>query len=247
MHKALTENPLIFEKFEPRLDDARKHFRSCPQYHTQIESDDNSEEKKKWTCSISLNDYLREGRYEQINALIHDYSATVVIQLRANVVEKSISASKIWGNLQPKRHATEQQIADDIIGGALRGLDTIRGHVIADKLMPSDNPALWVWYEDLIRDCSFHFERIYQAIGLPFVMPQKCNEATFIGPEPYDSYLVNALKKQPALESMINHLTFNQEVNTDDIYHKIMNETMNVTTPSLGHWRRLRDESHQTR
>ena len=236
LFKGLNENPLIFQKFEPRMVEARKHFRECS--HFQPKTGDN--EEKRWTCTVSLNDYLQSRtRFDEINDLIREYSASVVIQLRANVVEKGISAAKLWGVLKPGKHPTDDQIAWSIVNSGLKSIRTIRGHVIADKFMHSVEPSIWVWYEDLVRNCSHQFERIYEAIGLPFVLPQKCSEAKFIGAEPYEGYLVNALKKEPSLEPMINHLTFNQEVDTDAIYRKMANETANVTEPSFGHWRRL--------
>ena len=76
----------------------------------------------KWVCSAHLNDRFRSKQtFQELIDLIRDYNASVVIQMRANAIEKGISMSKRWGvmkNLEdhnPKRkQPTEIEVANDV-------------------------------------------------------------------------------------------------------------------------------------
>ena len=199
-------------------------------------------------CSISLNGYLSGGRerYDQINKLIQDYNATVVYQLRTNVVEKAISASKLWKRM---KHVETKDITQDIAQGlgksALAGFNTIRGHIVAEKLRHqknsvrhNNNPSLFVWYEDLVRECNATINTIYTAIGVPETGSVNCNEAFFKN-ETYNDVFVEELQKEPELIPMINANKFNMEVDTNAIYQKYKDETKDIHEVLLGkgYWR----------
>ena len=211
-------------------------------------------DNKILSCSISLNGYLTGGRerYDQINKLIQDYNATVVYQLRTNVVEKAISASKLWNTMKHRGDGVEtkditQDIAQELRTSALAGFNTIRGHIVAEKLRHqknsvrhnnNKNPSLFVWYEDLVRECNATINTIYTAIGVPETGSVNCNEAFFKN-ETYNDVFVDELQKEPELIPMINANKFNREVDTNVIYQKYKDETKDIHDVLLGkgYWR----------
>lgn len=236
LNTVLSANPSIHNMFEPPIVKARKHFESCKtkNYESNITT-------APWACSVSFNDYLDEKRYDDINKLISDYRATVVIQLRSNVVEKAISANKLWGELRRQKKGTQiitPQIARSIRHGSIRGQNTIRAFVNAEKFLPSSEPPIWVWYEDLVRQCNDMVGKIYDALRLPVheSVEKKCSEVGFREGS-YNDALVEELKKEPSLVPMIDAYKFNMEVDTQAIYDKLKDETANATEVELGHWR----------
>lgn len=239
MAKVLATNERVFEKFEPSISAARRHFESCLDLG-------NAHYLTQWTCSVSLNDYLqdpkkspqKDTRYKDINALITRFNATVAIQLRANLIEKAVSAFKRWPG--PARGKPPPVVAKHIVQRALEGRETMRAFANAEKFMPADEPPLWMWYEDVVRSCGESFAALYRRLGLPEELPELCASTKFRNDTfdaDYGGHLRSELLKHEVLAPMNDSVAFDLAVNTSDIYNKLRRETENISEVMLGYWR----------
>ncbi len=248
LDNVLVPNPDIHNLFEPTIPAAKQHFKQCEQMGKTSKSENDN---TPWACSVSFNDYLREGRYTQINQLIRDYDATIVIQLRTNVVEKAISKNKRWGELsrdKSGRNIITPSIAKTIQKDSLKGLETIRAFVNAEKFMPKSNNGngndddgkpIWLWYEDLVRNCTSSIQRLHSSIGINVheESNELCETVKFHEGQ-YNEALTSELQKEPKLIPMIDALEYNTNVDTDEIYEQLRIETQDIKEVQLGFWRR---------
>mmetsp|Transcript_1221 Transcript_1221/g.1673 ORF Transcript_1221/g.1673 Transcript_1221/m.1673 type:complete len:191 (+) Transcript_1221:132-704(+) len=147
-------NPSILPQWEGDGKAARAHFERCgslPANRTGIVDG-------KWVCTAHLNDRFRNKQtYQELIDLIRDYNASVVIQMRANAIEKGISMSKRWGvmkkleNRNPgMKQPTDIEIANDVFDysqGTLAFTRTIV-HAAYHNFIPLPSPTqqrpLWI-------------------------------------------------------------------------------------------------------
>jgi len=222
----------IFSQWEGEPKHARTVFEKCGKFSAnQTGVDSNA----KWACTAHLNDRFRSQQtFQELIDLIKDYNASVVIQMRANAIEKGISMSKRWGvmknekNLVARNNATEIAIANDVFKYAKHTLKFTRSIVHADyhNFIPLPSPTqerpLWIWYEDLTRSCEDKFAELFDEIGMGHLPPPpSCKEIHF--PEdkgPYSPIMIETLSKEPLFRPMINHTKFNREIDTETQFEK---------------------------
>ena len=225
-------NSSFFFQWEGDATHARDHFERCgqlPANQTGIGG--------KWACTAHLNDRFRSKKhFQDVANLIRDYNASVVIQMRANAVEKGISMSKRWGKMKglvANNNSTGTIIAKDIFQYAQGTLDITRSmvHAAYHNFIPLPSPTqqrpLWIWFEDLNRNCKAKFAELFDEIGMSHLpSPPSCEEIHF--PEkkpPYSSIMVDILSKEPLLVPMIDFDKFNREVDTDEYRRQFEKET----------------------
>lgn len=109
----------------------------------------------------------------------------------------------------------------------------MRGFVNADGFFPSPEPAMWVWYEDLVRHCNHTSEKVYNALGLPVTTSERCNEVK-VKQGSCNNVLVEELKNDSHLIPMIDPYKVKMELDTPAIYDRFKKETENVTAVILG-------------
>ena len=92
---------------------------------------------------------------------------------------------------------------------------------------PTQQKPLWIWFEDLNRNCKAKFAELFDEIGMSHLpSPPSCEEIHF--PEkkpPYSSIMVDMLSKEPLLVPMIDFDKFNREVDTDEYRRQFEKET----------------------
>lgn len=230
-------NPSILPQWEGDGKAARAHFERCgslPANRTGIVDG-------KWVCTAHLNDRFRNKQtYQELIDLIRDYNASVVIQMRANVIEKGISMSKRWGEMKkledrnPSRNQpTEIEIANDVFEKSQQALAFTRTlvHAAYHNFIPLPSPTqqrpLWIWYEDLARSCETKFTELFHEIGMSHLpLPPNCKDFKF--PEdkgPYNPVMIETLSKEPLFRPMINFSKFNLEVDTESYRKQFEKET----------------------
>ncbi len=230
-------NTSILPQWEGDGKAARAHFERCgglPANRTGIVDG-------KWVCTAHLNDRFRNKQtYQELIDLIRDYNASVVIQLRANAIEKGISMSKRWGVMKkledrnPRRkQPTEIEIANDVFKYSQATLAFTRTlvHAAYHNFIPLPSPTqqrpLWIWYEDLARSCEAKFTELFHEIGMSHLpIPPSCK--TFKFPEdkgPYNPVMIETLSKEPLFRPMINFSKFNREVDTESYRKQFEKET----------------------
>ena len=227
-------NTSILPQWEGDGKDARAHFERCgslPANRTGIVDG-------KWVCSAHLNDRFRNKQtYQELIDLIRDYNASVVIQMRANAIEKGISMSKRWGVMKkledPRRkQPTEIEIANDVFKysqGTLAFTRTLV-HAAYHNFIPLPSPTqkrpLWIWYEDLARSCEAKFTELFHEIGMSHLpIPPSCKTFKFPENGPYNPVMIETFSKEPLFRPMINFSKFNLEVDTESYRKQFEKET----------------------
>ena len=121
------------------------------------------------SCGGSLNDCLNSADdTKRLFDLMSANNATLVIQLRLDVIAKSISGMKLFS---PRVERT----AERVISSARGAIDTIVGHLVAARQNPDLRPMI-VWYEDILVDpalCHETLTRTCTEIGA------QCSHGTF--------------------------------------------------------------------
>ncbi|KAJ8612915.1 hypothetical protein CTAYLR_006185 [Chrysophaeum taylorii] len=127
-------------------------------------------------CGASINDFVKtRERTCEIFRLVAAMTPRVVLQLRWNVVEKSLSAYRLFNRdfVSRKKRCRDDEACVDalrvdakaIATGARRGDETIRATVAAATWLAS--PYIFVFYEDLIRETRTVLVKIYDFLGVP--------------------------------------------------------------------------------
>eukprot|EP00592_Proboscia_alata_P018165 CAMPEP_0194419946 /NCGR_PEP_ID=MMETSP0176-20130528/19154_1 /TAXON_ID=216777 /ORGANISM="Proboscia alata, Strain PI-D3" /LENGTH=333 /DNA_ID=CAMNT_0039227219 /DNA_START=183 /DNA_END=1184 /DNA_ORIENTATION=+ len=239
----------IYTHWEGNIDQARSFFEKCPLLcSSSIDTNGG-----KCACTVHLNDCMRTTKsFDGINRLIQDFNASVVIQMRANAIEKGISMSKRWGVLlkndkYPNMRMSEEKIAKDVKMYAEGTLAIAKSYVHADakKLFsfpsPTQHNALWIWYEDLMRSpnaCKKKFDIVFKEIGMSHLPPPKtCGTVGFKNDGPYNDTMVEIISEEYTFIPMLDHYKYNMEIDTDEVYSSYRKETENVTGPILGVFR----------
>ena len=221
--------------WEKDVASARRLFERCgklPAHETGIGGNNG-----KWACTAHLNDRFRaKQHFQDVADLIRDYNASVVIQIRANAVEKGISMSKIWGKMKTlvaNNNATETIIAKDIFDRGQHALKITRSmvHAAYHNFIPLPSPTqqkpLWIWFEDLNRNCTGKFAELFEEIGMSHLPPPpSCEKIHFPeGKQPYGPITAEILSKEPLFVPMIDFDKFNREVDTDEYRRQFEKET----------------------
>lgn len=204
--------------FEPTLEEARRHIQMC---------------RFPLICGVSLNDFLKSRqRHRQITEMIRQHNAVVVMQLRANVVQKAISSERLFGpaNLTPAATANRVRKV------ALAALETIKGFVLASEQL--DKPSLWMWYEDLVRDCVGTVKLLYTALGQMPPTPNGCAGAAFKH-RPIPLELRQQLVQERALSEMARDpYEYNLSINTSAMLRGFTEQVaMDGNGLTFHHWR----------
>ena len=113
------------------------------------------------------------------------------------------------------------------------------GFVNAERFVPSKEPPLWIWYEDMVRGCNATFATLYDRLGLFKEMPPDLCSTTEFRNETLVRYmyLLDELMRYPKLAPMNNSFAFDMAVNTTAIYEESKRETINISEVMLGYWR----------
>jgi hypothetical protein len=213
-------NSSIFSQWEGDAQHARDHFEKCGRLPAN--------QTGKWVCAAHLNDRFRtEETFQELVDLIRDYNASVVIQMRANAIEKGISMSKRWGKMKKFERvtgseATEIAIANDVFEYAKGTVAFARSivHAAYHNFIPLPSPTqerpLWIWFEDLVRSCEDKFAELFEEIGMGHLhLPPSCKEIKFSEDKgPYNPIWVETFSKEPIFRPMINYTKFNRELDT---------------------------------
>jgi len=225
-------NSSMFTQWEGSGQNARGHFEKCGRFPANKTGVDG-----KWVCTAHLNDRFRTKQtFQELVDLIRDFNASVVIQMRANAIQKGISMSKRWGKMKYKRldnNASKIAIADDIYEYSKGTLAFTRSlvHETYHRFIPlpsrTQEGPLWIWFEDLVRSCEDKFAELFDEIGMGHLPPPpSCKEIRFpVDEGPYDPIMVKTLSKEPLLVPMINHENFNREIDTDAYRNQFEKET----------------------
>ena len=233
----------IHTHWEGEITDARQHFEKCE----ALCRGSMEVHHGKCACSVHLNDMFRDkARFDAMNDMVRDFNASVVFQIRANAIEKGISMSKRWGLMKEKqyhRKYSETAIAQDIKKYAIGTLKITRAMVHADDknllALPShtQDKALWVWYEDLMKSCKEKFAQVFEEIGMGHLpVPVACNTTRFRDEGPYKEEWVRVFSNVSALVPMIDHYKYNMDVDPDAVYEGFAKETAQNSGPIFGVW-----------
>jgi len=235
----------IHTHWEGDITHARQHFEKCEalcQGSMEVHHG-------KCACSVHLNDMFRnKAIFDAMNDMVRDFNASIVLQVRANAIEKGISMSKLWGLILKEkryhRNYSETAIAQDIKQYATRTLEFTRAVVHADDKnllalpSPTQDKALWVWYEDLVKSCKEKFAQVFEEIGMGHLpLPVSCNTMEFRDEGPYKEEWVRVFSNVSALVPMIDHYKYNMDVDPDAVYEGFAKETALNSGPILGVWR----------
>ena len=204
--------------FEPTLEQARRHIRLC---------------RFPLICGVSLNDFLQSRqRHRQIAEMIRQHNAIVVIQLRANVVQKAISSELLFGPANLFLAVTANRVRKV----ALAALETVKGFVRASEQL--DKPSLWMWYEDLVRDCVGTVKLLYTALGQMPPMLDGCTNAAFKC-RPMPPELRQQLVQERTLSEMARDpYEYNLSIHTNVILRNFTEQVaMDGNGLTLHHWR----------
>lgn len=232
---ARTTIPSILPQWEGNGKAARAHFERCG----SLSANRTGIVDGKWVCTAHLNDRFRNKQtYQELIDLIRDYNASVVIQMRANAIEKGISMSKRWGEMKKlednsTKQPTEIEIANDVFDFSQQTLAFTRTivHAAYHNFIPLPSPTqqrpLWIWYEDLARSCEMKFTELFHEIGMSHLpLPPSCKDFKF--PEdkgPYNPVMIETLSEELLFRPMLNFSKFNLEVDTDSYRKQFEKET----------------------
>ena len=206
----------------------------------------------RWVAlQVSLNDYLRErDRYVRIVGMVQQFNAVTVIQLRANVVAKAscfnpspcpnrtggqaMSSEALFG----VKSASARVFARNVKRTSLGAVEVIKGFIKADRHLSA--PSVWVWYEDLVRDCIGTISRVYQALHREPPILKACEKAK-LRPKALTKELKRELEQEPRLAHMAVDLAgFNLKVSTAQVFDRLSREVDNEPNPNeitFGLWR----------
>ncbi|XRB17923.1 hypothetical protein RI054_16g77680 [Pseudoscourfieldia marina] len=141
LHKAMAMEPSFLSWFEPERGCVTNYLNSC----------------KYNACGVSLNDYLKSsGSFKEVNNYLEAYNATLIIQLRLDVLGKALSITKMpWG---PKIRSNAD-MEKFLLFEVSRAVDTIVGHLYVARQYPQFRPLV-IWHEDLTEHCEATLERM---------------------------------------------------------------------------------------
>eukprot|EP00041_Stephanoeca_diplocostata_P009972 m.157514 g.157514 ORF g.157514 m.157514 type:complete len:367 (+) comp17971_c0_seq9:186-1286(+) len=159
--KLLSSDSRVSILWEPKFSLIDPFFRNC----------------KTELCGVSVNDFLKaEQTYKAQVHIMERYNASLIVQLRADVVAKAWSAERMFSKPRGKikrdkngwysgsnySHITVK----NLLAATKGGMETIEGHLIAAQRLPQLHP-LFVWYEHLYASCAGEINALYTHLGHP--------------------------------------------------------------------------------